>query len=326
MKNFFLFYLVLVIFVRCSDTKNPVKPEGNGIEFYFLNDTTLTLQEALEKDMKSLTTQSTPWLTSDDISIYDFSTHFIYLKGDKEKYIPELKNHNDESLVPFVLKTKNQPVFVGALYTRDIAFVPNCPAIGGLIAFAEMFPKDVIHLSHFLPRDQRHNDPRNNQVIKDALIESSIFHGGITLTLDSVAVTENSDTSTVSYTFTYENNDMDDLYVLDPNLTTTSVFQCFSSGIIFRDSTWNTIIPTYQDGCFLDFPFDFNSGWFVKVGAHEKLSRTVRSRGYPYIPAGHYRCDFYMTCVFRIELPQRYYEGGRYWLGYLESNQKEFSF
>lgn len=327
MRTYSFICLILIICIQCTDTTNPLSnSKENGIAFYFLEDTTLSIQEALNEDIKILDIQSKPWLTSNDISIYDFSTHLIYLNGDKNEYIPEFENKNNEGLVPFVIKAKSQPVYVGALYTKDMSFVPNCPTIQGLLAFTDMYPKDVIHLANFLPSDQLHNDIRNNEDIKDALIQSSIFHGGITVKLDSISIMDNAEISTISYIFTYENNDVDDLYVLDPNLVTSEVFHCFSSGIIFRDKDLNSIIPFYQDECSLEFPYIFNPALFVKLGSKEKLSRTVILRGYPDIPSGKYSCEFYMFCLFQIELSQRYFEGGRYWLGYLQSNQKDFNF
>lgn len=327
MRTFFITCFILLVFYQCSQNNDSLSiADDKGIEFYFLADTALSLEEALKQDINQLNLQPEPWLSSEDISIYDYSTHLIYLRDDKNKYVQDLKDKDNTYLVPFVLKAKNQPIYVGALYTRDMSFVPPCPSIQGLLAFTEMYPKDVIHLSNFLPVDQQHNDVRNNEDIKDVLIQSSIYHGGITVKLDSVSILQNSEISTISYRFQYENNDTDDLYVLDPELVSSEVFHCFSSGIIFRDKDLNSIIPIYQNECPLILPDTCNSAWFVKLGSNEKLIRTVTLRGYPYLQSGNYSCDFYLTCIFQIELSQRYFEGARYWLGYLQSNQKDCNF
>ena len=326
MKIYVKILLIITIFCQCSDNKNPVYPyEESGIAFYFLENTSLSIQEALQEDINTLKTQSKPWLTSDDISIYDYSTHLIYLKGDKGNYLPNLENQNNSGLIPFILKANNQAVFVGALYTEAMAFIPPCPTIQGFTAFEELYPHDVIQLINVFFGVSDSTDVLLDKNFKQALIQSSIYHDGISVQLDSVAIVENSDTSTIKYTFTYKNNDTDDLYVLDPNLIPPDVFHCFSSGILFRDNNGNSIIPIYQDPCPLEYPYNFNPSWFTKILSKEKLIRTITLKGYPHIQSGSYSCNFYLTCMFQIELSQRYSEGARYWIGHLFTNPEELN-
>ena len=327
MKIYVKFLLIITLFYQCSDKKNPVYPyEESGIAFYFLKNTNLSIQVALQNDINTLKTQSKPWLTSDDISIYDYSTHLIYLKGDKENFIPNLENQNNSGLIPFILKVKNKAVFVGALYTKSISYLPPCPTIQGFTAFEELYPHDVIQLINMFYGISDSTDVLSDENFKQALIQSSIYHGGISVELDSIAIVENSDTSTINYTFTYKNNDVDDLYLLDPSLIPADVFHCFSSGILFRDKNGNSIMPIYQEPCPLDHPYNFNPSWFTKILSKEKLVRTVNLKGYPNIPPGPYNCNFYLMCMFQIELSQRYLAGTRYWIGRLISNQKELNF
>jgi hypothetical protein len=85
MRTFISILFVFIAIIQCSKMKDAISPyNGTGIAFYILENRNLLIQEALQKDLNSLKTQSNPWLTSDNISIYDYSTHLIYLKGDKK--------------------------------------------------------------------------------------------------------------------------------------------------------------------------------------------------------------------------------------------------
>lgn len=207
-----------------------------------------------------------------------------------------------------------------------MAFTPPCPTIKRFTAFEELYPHDIIQLINVFFGISDSTDVLLDENFKQALIQSSIYLGGFSFELDSIAIVENSDTSIISYTFTYKNNDTDDLYVLDPNLIPPDVFHCFSRGILFRNNYGNPIMPIYQSSCPLEYPYNFNPSWFTKILCKKKLVRTVTLKGYPYIQSGIYSCNFYLTCMFQIELSQRHLEGARYWIGHLFTNPKELNF
>lgn len=321
MKIHITILFIIAVFMQCSDKKNPVSgDQESGIAFYFLKDMNLSVQDVLQKNLNSLELKPTPWLTSEDILMYDFSTHLIYLKEDKEEYIQRIETQNDNPLIPFVVKASNQSVYLAALYTQEISFVPPCPTIQRLSAFEEIYPQDVCQIINFM-HGWTEGNVLENEIFKAALIQSSIYHGGIALNLNTVAVVENADTSTIKYTFTYENKDSDDLFVLDPDLMPPEIFNCFSSGIVFRNDSTYSVTPIYEDACSLNDPYNFNTSWYTGLQSGKKLTRTVTLKGYPRINKGNYICDFYLSCMVKIESSERYSEGYRYWIGAVRSNE-----
>jgi len=52
-----------------------------------------------------------------------------------------------------------------------------------------------------------------------------------------ILILENSDISTIQYTFRLTNTDSEDLYVFDPDKTGSSVFHYYTNGIDFWDES-----------------------------------------------------------------------------------------
>ena len=90
MKHAFVFLFILSLFGGCSD-ENPVTPPAKKdypYAIFFLKDTNLTFEEAANKNITLDDLADTPWLTQDDIQFYDWSSHCIYLKKNKDYLFP----------------------------------------------------------------------------------------------------------------------------------------------------------------------------------------------------------------------------------------------
>lgn len=320
MKKYLVFLLLPLLLSDCTKNNNPVSPATSGIALYLLDDSSITIEQALKSDLNSLALQSQPWLSSEDISLYDFSTHFLYLKAQKSTYFDKVENSQNLAYLPFVFMADNSRIYVGALNVLSVASIPPCPVINNCSLPDDYFPGDVLWLVCPL-KPTNDNSIFENEKIKNALIKSSVYHAGLAIQLDSVLIVENSDTSTVKYTFTIKNNDQDNLYILDPNLMGSELFHCYTSGAVFwnenEESTWARYRPK-QSPDSLGF---WEPAWFVKLSSNTSLQRTVVLKGYPRIENGSYTCNLQFGGFFKIELNARTRSGGRYWLGYILSGK-----
>lgn len=179
------------------------------------------------------------------------------------------------------------------------------------------FPKDVLHLTrHRASSEDVRADPR----VRDALIRANLFHGGLSLELNSVTVLQNAEVSTVQYHLTLRNDDRDALYVIDPDRMGSELFHYYTNGVLFaRDnqpSIWSehkTVTPPN--------PHDsWQPSWFTRIESDQFIQRTVTLHGYPSIPNGEYVCHLTYSGPKKIERSQRNLSDGRYWIGEIESN------
>ena len=89
-----LIFIVMVILLwNCERNKNPISPDANDLAFaiYFLKDENLKIKDVFNKNINDLELASSPWLTDQDIRFYDWSSHCIYLKKEKEHLKKYLK-------------------------------------------------------------------------------------------------------------------------------------------------------------------------------------------------------------------------------------------
>ena len=234
MKKYLGFIIILLIFSVCAKNKNPLSPSDiSNFAIFLLKNPNITYQQVEEQNLDQLEIQTEPWLSSDDISMYDFSTHFIYLKNDKE---PLFKDMVDDSYVfinfllkPFVLVANHERIYSGCFISSLSSFACNGPNICDIEQL--FYPTDIIpiHGCDIEGWDDARNDPR----IKSALSELNLYHAGLTVTLNNVNIIENSDTSTIRYSFTIYNNDQDDLLIPDPDLMGSEFFHYYTNAIDF---------------------------------------------------------------------------------------------
>jgi hypothetical protein len=307
---------MITILIFISDCELVTPPENNNSTFaiYFLKDTTLTFWGAVNKNLTLDDLADTPWLTQNDIEFYDWSSHCIYLKKNKEYLFP----------VPF---TPNYEISVWE--NKILVVVANgeiCYKISGRsgvpplpqMTFVEIiirYPNDVLNIDWPYPFA---NDERDNNKVKKALIESGLLHEGLQVTLDKVNIIENRDTSTIEYTFTLTNNDRDNLYVFDPDKTGSGIFHFYTNGPDLLNAKTRKLYPsTFKQVIETD---NWSPDWFTKLGTGESIERTVLLKGYPYFAAGEYAIIFDYSGPTKIPLKDRILSDGRYWIGGARSN------
>ena len=219
----------LIISIGCDATK----PTGESdFALYFLTDDTLRAYEAMQQEITELKLASGPWLSEEDIEYYDFSSHCIYLKTDKRDFFEGYDEGRFEPVLidkPFVVVAGGSRCYIGSIHSGLLATAPPGPYMGeGDVWF---YPLDVMHISRGWGSEE---DLRSMDQIREAFSVLGLYRGGLDVRLDAVDIVEQSDTSTVQYTFTITNNDADNLLVLDPDLMGSSRFHYFTNGVVFR--------------------------------------------------------------------------------------------
>jgi hypothetical protein len=167
-------------------------------------------------------------------------------------------------------------------------------------------------------------DPRDCDGLKSCSASDSIFRGGIEIRFDacnSVRIVDNSDTSTVEYTFIIENHDMEGIYVFDPQKSGSDIFYYFSKGPYFYHSDSSIVYsPRYKKSEKPDMNFNWQSTWYTRIEKGQYLVRTVRLKAYAKFLPGDYIFELKYSCPNQISREQRYKPDGRYWIGTTSSN------
>lgn len=324
--KYFMFFLSLVLIFGCSKNSDSVSgqdKEGN-FEIYFLYDTLLTESQTAQMDINSLVLNNEPWLTHNDVEFYDFSSHCIYLKKDKSYFFENYggKFYQFSPVLisrPFVIVAGNERCYVGALHSGLLSMAPAGPYIDE--GDVGSFPDDVMHISRAWSDDE---DIRSNPKVAEVLIKQDLYHAGLEIDLTSFHILNNSDTSTVEYSIKIKNNDQDDLYVIDPAKMGSELFHYYTNG----PHLWDYSKPLYLYSQYKEVdppePYDsWNFEWFTFIESNQSIERTIRLKGYPYIPNGNYVSYMNFSNPNNIAKDNRYVADDRIWIGSIRSDNLE---
>jgi len=297
---------------------------NDAFAIYFLKDTTLKMRVILNTRLEDLELADIPWLSQDDIDFYDWSSHCIYLKKDKSKLFPNYYEGYYQLPTswtdrPWIVVANNVPCYRGYFLTDASIDAFPFPEISALEAGTWGYPKDVI-ASDWIWRF--HSDPRDNELVKSALVQSGLYHGGIDVSLDTIDSPIrifNDDTSSIEYTIKIKNDDLNDLYVFDPDSVESEIFHWYNNGPAFSSiNTYENYDSRYKK---TKKPNAWDNNWYTLLQAGGSMRRTIRLRGYPTIPPGRYLIQLLYSCP-REGLNKSIREGllGRYWMGQVRSN------
>jgi hypothetical protein len=296
--------------------KNPIDFSSESeFSIYFLKNSDLSYDEALRSDIKNLELQNDPWISNRDIDMYDYSTHFIYLKYNKkeyfDKYINEGGLYKNYVPKPFVITADKERIYLGSLLSYASSRMYAGPCIRDLDV--KFYPSDVVPIDY----SDIDTDIRNDDRIQDALIKLKIFHRGLRLKLSNVEVIKISHISTIQYSYVLYNDDEDNLYVLDPDKMSSEKFHYYTNGVVLWNESTHHLESIYK----IVENLEWSPLWFSKINSKESMSRTVVLKGYPPIPSLKYECDFRFNSPNKVEKSERYLEDGRIWLGSIQSNR-----
>jgi hypothetical protein len=301
-----------------------------GVHFYLLKDDGIDFETARKMPLGDLTVKDKPWIASEDIQRYDWSSHCVYLKKD----VPIAWKRINLRGTPFVVVADGQRCYLGAIWTMISSFLPmgnaaviNDPGMrmggqGDLLALG---------LMSVLNRGEHKIDVRDDPRVREALRRQGQYHAGLRCSLDSVRVEYKEDTSSVIYTYTVRNADEDDLYVLDPERIDPAFFHDFQNGVRGRDVDDNVTFawPNPRKGAPPPTPWGkVDMAWFSRLKKGESMTRTVTMDGLPRILPGKYECTFSLGSpnfghgfTGFIKKAERQLKDGRVWIGRIEATR-----
>ncbi len=331
MKRLYLLLATTVLLCACHREKNPVAFGYGQCDFgiYFLADEKLKMKDVYNKDLSELKLAINPWLDANDIRLYDWSSHCIYLKKDKTHFFPGWKKGSyfnffpDEWFEkPIVFVANGQKRYLSYLYCIGAKMEWHTPNLADYSN--ALYPLDVIYSEwQWLYRDNPQDDP----IIKEALVAAGLYHGGISVKFDptdinALRVIENADTATLSYQYTLTNIDEDDLYVLDPDKMGSDLFHYFTHGPVLKNLTTNNIYDAdKRKRITLPSPEFWLPEWYSKIDTGRSMKRTVLLKGYSHFANGEYIVEFrFGAKKDGMEKEAREIADGRYWLGPTRSN------
>ncbi|MBN1972873.1 MAG: M48 family metalloprotease [Sedimentisphaerales bacterium] len=287
-----------------------------GVNIYLLDGASAQpLSESVLRDK--------PWIASEDIEMYDFSSHCIYLKKER----PELP-FKTVSLRgnPFVITANGQKCYSGLLWTSVSSFMPewNTPLI-----YVPDFtmPGDIINIQlspglSSSEEDTQTQDVRIDPHIIQALKEKGQYHAGLEITLDKVDIRKTDTGSSLSYTYTLKNNDQNDLYVFDPNKMGAGLFHYFNNCPSLLPEGGGRYIAGDNDKIVkTPDPSDkIDKSWFSLIESGQSMTRTVTLDAYPEISQGKYECSFrFHSPGIRFTKDQRAQFDKRVWMGQISA-------
>lgn len=316
--------IALLFSSSCKDIGDPVRTNyQNDFGIYFLEDTTLKIQDILSKDLSQLKLQTTPWISTEDIDFYDWSSHCIYLRKDKSYFFPSFPSLFQASWSdrPFITVVNGERCYAGYFLSAISGNMQPNPDI--LDAYVLSYPPDIINVEWPYPFA---NDIRDHDKVKHSLSELQILREGIAITIDSLWIS-NDDTSTVRYVITVKNTDADNLYVLDPDKMGTELFHAFTNGPMFYNTDSKTLYESiYKKVTTPSPPDSYDPTWFMKIESGKSLTRTISLNGYPRLSVGNYYCKMGFANPSSILRTDRVLEDGRYWIGFTSSELVGFRF
>ncbi|NCB07740.1 MAG: hypothetical protein EOM73_06220 [Bacteroidia bacterium] len=273
------------------------------ISIYLVKDGQLD-RFATEVDLESLALENEQWVKSSEIRFYDWSSHIFYLNVEKEK-----EKHSGRF---FVVKSDQQPLFLGLFFPLYWSSIPRFPSV---IAHDDFFyPIDVVGLGGYGFSES--TSLNSNQEFRLALEESGLLKEGIHVELTGLNW-ENS--TTVSYTYRVTNLDAEYIYILDPDKMGASRFHYYTNGVsLIQGNNYysaENIAATPSE--------KIDAAWYYKLAPGKSVKRTVQMEGFRQIPSGTVKATFYFpgSTLKRGEWQK---SDGRVWLGRFKA-ENEFS-
>jgi len=326
---YYLFFSVF-LFLSCSETENPSYPNEQQRHFgiYFLKDSLLTEKDVKDVPIENLVLDDVPWISDDDIEFYDFSSHCIYLKKDKSYYLnyykgvyKPLKLHLINK--PFVVTAGSKKCYIGALHSLLLSSFPVGPYIDDF-SFYSYYPSDVLHIESDI---QNEHDTRNDSEVKECLIKNNKYHAGLEFELKDIKLIENSDISTLEYSIKITNIDTDDLMVIDPDKMGSGLFHYFTNGPVLKNENHWGYYESSQKVVTSPEPYNsWDYNWFTLVKSKQSIERTIRLKGYPYLPYNRFKCFMSFANPATIPKNNRNINGTRIWIGKTTSKTIEVVF
>jgi hypothetical protein len=269
---------------------------GKGVDFYLLEDENMSFQTARDLPLNELKLQAAPWIASDNIERYDWSSHYVYLKQSVD--IPNMKGAKYVNLAgkPFVVVADGKRCYMGAMWSHLSSSLPP-GSVAIVYVERDKLQRFKIGLHTVLQQGESVKDMRDNSELKETLKREGLFHAGMEGTLDGITVERDGKSLIIVYTYTLRNADQDDLYVLDPQKFHPAIFHDYRNGVTAQDlehGEYNYISwPNPRVG---EPPYALNKdlSWYTRLEKGKTMTRTVTMNLMPTTPPlpGKYKFAF----------------------------------
>jgi hypothetical protein len=296
MKNLFYLFVLLLIFSCNQEDIDKNQINDNQFSIWIVKEGQLEIHNSpSEFDLNSLKLESTPWVKSSEIELYDWSSHTFFLNTEKEK--------EKYSGRHFVVISENERLFAGVFFPLYMSSIPQLPSILPIDDF--FYPADIIHFGQLGHQFTGNIEGQNE--FKKALISADLLREGIKVELTHV---KKKNQTTIEYTFQVTNIDKENIYVLDPDKMGASRFHYLTNG------TWISVNNTYY------FPNPVNhtafdkvqKSWYFKLHPGEQMSRKVELSNFPSLPSGKVKCSFSFPSS-NMKSGEWRKSDGRIWIG-----------
>lgn len=296
MKNL-LSFLILFSFFSCNDNDlTPNTSFDNKMAIYIVKEGQLQMTGSETNiDLNSLNLDSSPWLKSSDIELYDWSSHTFYLNTNKEK--------GKYSGRHFVVASGDERLFLGVFFPIYMSSIPQIPSIMAMDDF--ITPNDIIQFGQLGHKFTGEINKTDN--FKQALDSSGILHNGIEVELVNLKKKNN---TTVDYTFKVTNLDSETLYLLDPDKMGNSRFHYVTNGVNFVQNETYYFPENIQHTSFETVP----ESWYIKLRPGQNMVRTVELSGFSNLSEGTVKCWFSFPGSI-IKAGEWKKRDGRIWMG-----------
>jgi len=296
MKNNFYLFVLLSIFSCSQEEMSLHSTNGNQFSIWIIKEGQLEFRDSLSGiDLNSLTLESSPWVRSDEINLYDWSSHTFFLnsKKEKEKY----------SGRHFLVVSDGKRLFAGVFFPIYMSSIPSLPFISpedGVFS-----PTDVIQFGQL--GHQFTGDIENLENFRNELFLDGLLHEGIQVELISL---KKKNSTTLLYSFEVTNNDNENLYILDPDKMGASHFHYITNGVWLEQNN-----SYYFPEQIPSTPFGLvPASWYYKLQPGRRITRTVELSGFALLPSGNVNCRFsFPGSIIKSGEWKKY--DGRIWLG-----------
>ncbi len=300
----------LLLFGYSRDFSNT--PSDTSFAIYRLQDKRISASEVLDTPLAELELAEFPWLTANDLSLYDISSHVMVLRHKKRSDFLGSPMDTPLGNKPFVVVAGGERLYMGYYRHPASSWAGMMPSINSVADF--MFGPAIITINawNFQGVDGR-SDPR----LVSALKSSGLYHGGIEVTLQKVEVVSNRDSAVLRADVTLVNRDSEALWAPDYQKMGTDTLVYFGNGVLLEQDN-HRFMPRPELTTEITDIWDFSN--FVRLAPNERLQQTWEIDNYPSLK-GEYLAGIRFSSPLPWKKTDVYKNGARIWLGATESNR-----
>ena len=250
-----------------------------------------------------------------DIEIYDFSTHFVYLK--EPHPIFEDKYNLDIANMTFSVYASRELVYSGIIFPAWSSSIPAGP----FIMWPSFYPGYVIPIDFtpvYTTRPDTIEDPREDQRIVEALEKYGQLHAGLSLSIEDITIPSS---HKVSFSYTITNLNDFSYYILSPEKTGTGLFHYFTNGLYMFNQETGWLMQ--QEEVVTPDPWDsWDRSWLELLSHHSSKTYLIEYKNFDEVLPGSYDAYFRFPGLNHVDLEEIEDSKGRIWLGELEASKK----